>query len=193
MVRDKQDVSGIKPMLREHVLPLFTRKTGKSTRIIDEAVGDLFRYYTVGISDHHYSFKYGEGTPPHPDMNKDLVLRFLRRLEIEHGITTKDLIIEPAAQASLKAYNIRFVKCPVCGTELRKEGRLLTPHLECPRCCKGKYICPEHGMPILLDSIKVVHRGNEIRHIGEGKCPVCIETLKIDIVERKISGIEKTS
>jgi hypothetical protein len=69
-----------------------SRKSGRTTRLIDKAIQDLFNNGNVKIADHHDTLK----------MHRYLFDRVVFRLHNEHFGIFKDLIIE------LRSLTIKF-------------------------------------------------------------------------------------
>jgi len=65
-----------------------SRKTGTTTRLIDHAIQIIFNGKACVVRDHHM---YGRNR----QANNDLCFRILRRMEFEHHISSKDLIVDP--------------------------------------------------------------------------------------------------
>lgn len=57
------------------------RRSGRTTRIVDDAIQELFQDKSVFIVDHH-------GTA---ESSYNATYIFMKRLKIEHGITANDL------------------------------------------------------------------------------------------------------
>lgn len=67
------------------VKELLKRRSGRSTRIVDESIQLLFKYKVCAVVDHYYDM-HTDGSA----LNRELCNRVLRRLEVEHGITLND-------------------------------------------------------------------------------------------------------
>lgn len=80
VIIDREDYNIVLQILREN--PQFLneqRATGRTTRLIDQAVQDLFTHKGVAVIDHH----------PSEGAQKNFQNKLMKRLEIEHpGIRT---------------------------------------------------------------------------------------------------------
>lgn len=75
------------------------RATGRTTNLVNYAVKDLFKNGIAYINDHYWK---GKEELPLREQNQHIINVFLRRLESEHRLTSKDLIIDRTGVVELR-------------------------------------------------------------------------------------------
>ncbi len=68
------------------------RRTGRTTRIVDESVQEFFNNGKVVLNDHYW---VGKGDMSPRERLRHILRVFLRRLASEHGIDVNKVTVDP--------------------------------------------------------------------------------------------------